>query len=62
MEGSRRRRVARRVSTVVAARRADRVARVARLAPILTWLSAEERSTIAAALPALRRIAELGES
>jgi DNA-binding MarR family transcriptional regulator len=44
---------------VVAARRADRVAR---LAPILQRLSAEERSAIAAALPALRRIAELGES
>jgi DNA-binding MarR family transcriptional regulator len=44
---------------VVAARHADRVAR---LAPILRRLSAEERSTIAAALPALRRIAELGES
>lgn len=43
---------------VVAARRADRVAR---LAPILRRLSAEERSAIAAALPALRRIAELGE-
>jgi DNA-binding MarR family transcriptional regulator len=43
---------------VVAARRADRVAR---LAPILQRLSAEERSAIAAALPALRRIAELGE-
>ena len=42
---------------VVAARRADRVAR---LAPILDRLSAEERSAIAAALPALRRIAELG--
>ena len=40
---------------VVAARHADRVAR---LAPILRRLSAEERSTIAAALPALRRIAE----
>ncbi|MCO5999070.1 MarR family winged helix-turn-helix transcriptional regulator [Actinoallomurus rhizosphaericola] len=44
---------------VVAARRADRVAR---LAPILERLSAEERSAIAAALPALRRIAELGDS
>jgi DNA-binding MarR family transcriptional regulator len=44
---------------VVAARRANRVAR---LAPILQRLSAEERSAIAAALPALRRIAELGES
>lgn len=43
---------------VVAARRADRVAR---LAPILQRLSAEERSAIAAALPALRRVAELGE-
>lgn len=42
---------------VVAARRADRVAR---LAPILDKLSAEERAAIAAALPALRRIAELG--
>lgn len=46
-------------ANVVAARRADRVAR---LAPILQRLSAEERSAIAAALPALRRIAELGES
>jgi DNA-binding MarR family transcriptional regulator len=44
---------------VVAARHADRVAR---LAPILQRLSAEERSAIAAALPALRRVAELGES
>ncbi len=44
---------------VVAARRADRVAR---LEPILERLSAEECSAIAAALPALRRIAELGES
>jgi DNA-binding MarR family transcriptional regulator len=44
---------------VVAARRADRVAR---LAPIIQRLSAEERSAIAAALPALRRIAELGGS
>ncbi|WP_433472170.1 MarR family winged helix-turn-helix transcriptional regulator [Spirillospora sp. CA-142024] len=44
---------------VVSARRADRVAR---LAPILQRLSAEERSAIAAALPALRRIAELGGS
>ncbi|NYI03796.1 MarR family winged helix-turn-helix transcriptional regulator [Allostreptomyces psammosilenae] len=42
---------------VVAARRADRTAR---LAPVLERLSAEERSAIAAALPALRRIAELG--
>jgi DNA-binding MarR family transcriptional regulator len=42
---------------VVAARRTDRVAR---LAPILQRLSAEERAAIAAALPALRRIAELG--
>lgn len=42
---------------IVAARRADRVAR---LAPTLERLSAEERSAIAAALPALRRIAELG--
>jgi DNA-binding MarR family transcriptional regulator len=44
---------------VVAARRADRVGR---LAPILQLLSAEERSAIAAALPALRRIAEFGGS
>jgi DNA-binding MarR family transcriptional regulator len=44
---------------IVTARRADRIAR---LAPILRLLSAEERSTIAAALPALRRIAELGGS
>jgi DNA-binding MarR family transcriptional regulator len=44
---------------VVAARRADRIAR---LEPILQRLSADERSAIAAALPALRRIAELGES
>lgn len=42
---------------VVAARTADRAAR---LAPILDRLSAEERAAIAAALPALRRIAELG--
>ncbi|WP_067474335.1 MarR family winged helix-turn-helix transcriptional regulator [Actinomadura hibisca] len=44
---------------IVAARRADRIAR---LAPVLDRLSAEERSAIAAALPALRRIAELGGS
>ncbi|MFG2007314.1 MarR family transcriptional regulator [Spirillospora sp. NPDC048911] len=44
---------------IVAARRADRIAR---LAPILQRLSAAERSAIAAALPALRRVAELGES
>jgi DNA-binding MarR family transcriptional regulator len=42
---------------VVTARRADRVAR---LTPVLEQLTAEERSAIAAALPALRRIAELG--
>lgn len=41
---------------VAARRRADRVAR---LSPILDRLTAEERSAIAAALPALRRIAEL---
>jgi hypothetical protein len=40
----------------------DHADRAARLAPILKRLSAEERSTIAAALPALRRIAELGEN
>jgi DNA-binding MarR family transcriptional regulator len=44
---------------VVTARRADRVAR---LAPILERLSAAERSAIAAALPALRRIAQLGDT
>jgi DNA-binding MarR family transcriptional regulator len=42
---------------VIAARRADRTAR---LAPILEKLPAEERSALAAALPTLRRIAELG--
>lgn len=41
---------------VVAARRADRVAR---LAPILDLLTEGERAAIAAALPAFRRIAEL---
>lgn len=43
---------------VVAARRADRVAR---LTPILDQLTAAERAAIAAALPAIRRIAELGD-
>jgi len=42
---------------VVAARRADRVAR---LAPILDQLTERERAAVAAALPAFRRIAELG--
>ena len=42
---------------VATRRRADRVAR---LSPILDRLTAEERSAIAAALPALRHIAELG--
>lgn len=44
---------------VVAARRADRVAR---LTPILNQLTAGERAAIAAALPAIGRIAELGET
>lgn len=44
---------------VVAARRADRVAR---LSPILDRLTAADRAAIAAALPAFRRIAELGET
>ncbi len=42
---------------VTAARRADRVAR---LTAILDQLTAGERAAIAAALPAIRRIAELG--
>ena len=44
---------------VVTARRADRVAR---LSPILGRLTAGERAAIAAALPAIRRIAELGDN
>jgi DNA-binding MarR family transcriptional regulator len=44
---------------VVAARRADRVAR---LIPVLDQLTPGERGAIAAALPAIRRIAELGDN
>lgn len=42
---------------VVAARRADRTAR---LVPLVDGLTAAERQALAAAVPALRRIAELG--
>jgi DNA-binding MarR family transcriptional regulator len=42
---------------VVAARRAERTDR---LAPLVDELSAEQRRALAAAVPALRRIAELG--